>query len=251
MMNCIVVDDEAHAIELLTLHIEQTPFLKLVGSATNPAEALQLLNSTEVDLIFLDIQMPGMSGIELLQMLKDRYKVILTTAFREYALEGFDHHVVDYLLKPIFFPRFLMAAQRAQETVSTPISKKETEDFILVKTEYKGKLLKIKINDMVYIEGKGKYVCFHTKDGEQIMALLNIGGLEDKLPTDRFRRIHKSFIIAVPFITMIQGNTVQLEFTKNQIPIGQTYRDTFMTQMMDKVLTNKGKDEPGPIDPLR
>lgn len=251
MMNCIVVDDEAHAIELLTLHIEQTPFLKLVGSAANPAEALQLLNSTEVDLIFLDIQMPGMSGIELLQMLKDRYKVILTTAFREYAIEGFDHHVVDYLLKPIFFPRFLMAAQRAQETVSTPISKKETEDFILVKTEYKGKLLKIKINDMVYIEGKGKYVCFHTKDGEQIMALLNIGGLEDKLPTDRFRRIHKSFIIAVPFITMIQGNTVQLEFTKNQIPIGQTYRDTFMTQMMDKVLTNKGKDEPGPIDPLR
>ncbi|MCT2564065.1 LytR/AlgR family response regulator transcription factor [Chryseobacterium herbae] len=249
MMNCIVVDDEAHAIELLTLHIEQTPFLKLAGTATNPAEALQLLNSTEVDLIFLDIQMPGLSGIELLKVLNGRYKVILTTAFREYALDGFDHHVVDYLLKPIFFPRFLMAVQRAQETVSAP--KTETEDFILVKTEYKGKLLKIKINDMVYIEGKGKYVCFHTKDGEQIMALLNIGGLEEKLPTDRFKRIHKSFIIAVPFIIMIQGNTVQLEFTKNQIPIGQTYRDTFMTQMMDKVLTNKGREEPGPIDPIR
>lgn len=249
MMNCIVVDDESHAIELLTLHIEQTPFLKLAGTATNPAEALQLLNSTEVDLIFLDIQMPGMSGIELLKVLNDRYKVILTTAFREYALDGFDHHVVDYLLKPIFFPRFLMAVQRAQETTSIP--KQETEDFILVKTEYKGKLLKIKINDIIYIEGKGKYVCFHTKDGEQIMALLNIGGLEEKLPTDRFKRIHKSFIIAVPFIIMIQGNTVQLELTKNQIPIGQTYRDSFMAQMMDKVLTNKGREEPGPIDPIR
>ncbi|WP_223609260.1 LytTR family DNA-binding domain-containing protein [Chryseobacterium sp. OSA05B] len=249
MMNCIVVDDEAHAIELLKLHIEQTPFLKLAGTATNPAEALQLLNSTEVDLVFLDIQMPGMSGIELLKVLNGRYKVILTTAFREYALDGFDHHVVDYLLKPIFFPRFLMAVQRAQETSSVP--KTETEDFILVKTEYKGKLLKIKINDIIYIEGKGKYVCFHTKDGEQIMALLNIGGLEEKLPRDRFKRIHKSFIIAIPFIIMIQGNMVQLEFTKNQIPIGQTYRDTFMTQMMDKVLTNKGREEPGPIDPIR
>ncbi|PIF46248.1 DNA-binding LytR/AlgR family response regulator [Chryseobacterium sp. 52] len=248
-MNCIIVDDEAHAIELLTLHIEQTPFLKLVGTATHPAEALQLLNSTEVDLIFLDIQMPGMSGIELLQVLNDRYKVILTTAFREYALEGFDHNAVDYLLKPIFYPRFLMAVQRVQETVSAP--RKEKEDFILVKTEYKGKLLKIKIEDIIYIEGKGKYVCFHTKDGEQIMALLNIGGLEEKLPADRFKRIHKSFIIAVPFIIMIQGNTVQLEFTKNQIPIGQTYRDTFMTQMMDKVLTNKGKEDPGPIEPIR
>lgn len=246
-MNCIVVDDEAHAIELLTLHIEQTPFLKLVGTATNPAEALQLLNNTDVDLIFLDIQMPGMSGIELLQVLNGRYKVILTTAFREYALEGFDHQVVDYLLKPIFFPRFLMAVQRAQVVVSPP--KNETEDFILVKTEYKGKLVKINTHDIIYIEGKGKYVCFHTRDGEQITALLNIGGLEEKLPAERFMRIHKSFIIAVPFIIMIQGNTVQLEFTKNQIPVGQTYRDSFMAQMMDKVLTNKGKENPGAIEP--
>lgn len=241
MINCIVVDDEAHAIELLTLHIEQTPFLKLVGSAMNPAEALQLLNTTDVDLIFLDIQMPGMSGVEFLPLLNDRYKVILTTAFREYALDGFDHNVVDYLLKPIFFPRFLRAVQRVQEIISSP--KKEMEDdFIMVKTEYKGKLLKIKIQDIIYIEGKGKYVCFHTKDGEQVMALLNIGGLENKLPGDRFLRIHKSFIIAIPFIMMIHGNLVQLEFTKNQIPIGRTYRDNFMGQMLNKVITNK-KDE--------
>lgn len=244
MINCIVVDDEAHAIELLTLHIEQTPFLTLVGTATNPAEALQVLNTTEVDLIFLDIQMPGMSGIELLQLLNDRYKVILTTAFREYAMEGFDHNVVDYLLKPIFFPRFLKAVQRAQEVISSP--KKEIDDFILVKTEYKGKLLKIKINDIIYIEGKGKYVCFHTRDGEQVTALLNIGGLEEKLPSDQFLRIHKSFIIAVPFIIMIHGNLVQLEFTKNQIPIGQTYKDIFMSHMIGKVITNKNNEGSNP-----
>lgn len=244
MINCIVVDDEAHAIELLTLHIEQTPFLKLVGTATSPAQALQILNTTEVDLIFLDIQMPGMSGIEFLSLLNDRYKIILTTAFREYALDGFDHHVVDYLLKPIFFPRFLKAVQRAQEISISPKKETETEDFILVKTEYKGKLLKIKINDIIYIESKGKYICFHTKDGEEITALLNIGGLEDQLPGDRFLRIHKSFIIAVPFIIMIHGNLIQMEFTKNQIPIGQTYRDGFMGQMLDKVLTNKSKQDP-------
>ncbi len=102
---------------------------------------------------------------------------------------------------------------------------------------------KIKIEDIVYIEGKGKYVGFHTRDGEQVTALLNIGNLEDRLPADRFLRIHKSFIIAVPFIIMIYGNTVHLEFTKNQIPIGQTYRDGFMGQMFDKVITNKSKDD--------
>ncbi|MFP7655165.1 LytR/AlgR family response regulator transcription factor [Chryseobacterium proteolyticum] len=243
MINCIVVDDEAHAIELLTLHIEQTPFLKLVGSAMNPAEALQILNTTEVDLIFLDIQMPGMSGVEFLPLLNDRYKVILTTAFREYALDGFDHNVVDYLLKPIFFPRFLKAVQRAQEIIS--LSTKDAEDdFIMVKTEYKGKLIKIKTQDIIYIEGKGKYVCFHTRDGEEILALLNIGGLENKLPGDHFLRIHKSFIIAIPFIMMIHGNLVQLEFTKNQIPIGQTYRESFMNQMLGKVITNKKEEGP-------
>lgn len=243
MINYIVVDDEAHAIELLALHIEQTPFLKLVGSAMNPAEALQILNTTEVDLIFLDIQMPGMSGVEFLPLLNDRYKVILTTAFREYALDGFDHNVVDYLLKPIFFPRFLQAVQRAQEIIS--LSTKDAEDdFIMVKTEYKGKLIKIKTQDIVYIEGKGKYVCFHTRDGEEILALLNIGGLENKLPGDHFLRIHKSFIIAVPFIMMIHGNLVQLEFTKNQIPIGQTYRESFMNQMLGKVITNKKEEGP-------
>lgn len=242
MINCIVVDDEAHARELLTLHIEQIPFLKLVGTASNPSEALQLLDKTDVELIFLDIQMSGISGIEFIPMLKGKYKVILTTAFREYALDGFELDVVDYLLKPIFFPRFLKAAQRAQEILTSTPQKEATDDFILVKTELKGKLLKIKIDDIIYIEGKGNYVSFHTKNGEQIIALLNIGSLEEKLSNDRFLRIHKSFIIALPFIVMIQGNMVHLEFTKSQIPIGQTYRSNFMTLLQDKVMRNKSKE---------
>lgn len=240
MINCIIVDDEEHAIELLTIHIEQTPFLKLVGTSTDPIKALQLLNTQEIDLIFLDVQMPGMSGFEFMQFLNGRCQVILTTAFREYALEGFDHEVVDYLLKPIVFSRFFKAAQRAQELIVGQA--KETDDFILVKTEYKGKLVKIKINDIIYIESMRKYVGFHIRDSEPVVALLNIGGLEERLTSDRFLRIHKSFIIAIPFIIMIRGNMVSLEFTKNEIPIGHTYRDAFMGLMRGKVITNKNTD---------
>jgi DNA-binding LytR/AlgR family response regulator len=236
MIHCIILDDEEHAIELLKLHIEQTPFLKLVGATTDSIKALELLNSKEVDLLFLDIQMPGMTGLEFMQLLNGKCKVILTTAFREYALEGFEHNVVDYLLKPIIFSRFYKAAQRAQEIISAP--GKETDDYILVKTEYKGKLIRIKINDIIYIEGMGKYVRFHIRNADPVTALLTIAGLEEKLSRDRFVRIHKSFIIAIPFLSMINGNTVYLEFTKENLPIGQAYRDVFMGHMREKVITN-------------
>lgn len=240
MMNCIIIDDEAHAIELLTLHIAQTPFLKLTGSATRTKDALQLLNSAQVDLVFLDIQMPEMSGIEFLQVLNGRYRVILTTAFREYAIEGFEHQVVDYLLKPIFFPRFLIAAQRAFELHQT--ARDNADDFILVKSGYKGKLVKIKIDDILYIEGKGKYITFYTLEGDPVTSQVNLGNIEEKLSGDRFMRIHKSFIIALPFLVMIHGNTVQLGPSLLQVPIGQTYRERFMLQMKDKVITNKEKE---------
>jgi DNA-binding LytR/AlgR family response regulator len=166
MINCIILDDEEHAIELLKLHIEQTPFLKLVGATTDPITALELLNSEEVNLLFLDIQMPGMTGLEFMQLLNGKCKVILTTAFREYALQGFEHNVVDYLLKPISFSRFYKAAQRAQDLISVP--ENETDDYILVKTEYKGKLVKIKINDIIYIEGMGKYIRFHIRNCDPV-----------------------------------------------------------------------------------
>ncbi|HTF30770.1 MAG TPA: response regulator transcription factor, partial [Flavitalea sp.] len=234
--NCIILDDEEHAIELLKLHIEQTPFLKLVGATTDPIKALKLLNAGDIDLLFLDIQMPGMTGLEFMQLLNGKCKVILTTAFREYALEGFEHNVVDYLLKPIIFSRFFKAAQRAQDIIL--VSGKETDDFILVKTEYKGKLLKIRINDIIYIEGMRKYVRFHIRNSEPVIALLNIGGLEERLPRDRFARVHKSFIIAIPFIIMINGNMIFLESTKENVPIGQAYRDAFMSHMREKVITN-------------
>ncbi|UKT64991.1 LytR/AlgR family response regulator transcription factor [Pedobacter mucosus] len=243
MINCIILDDEEHAIELLTLHVKQTPFLNLVGTATDPLEALQLLHSYEVELLFLDIQMPKMTGFEFMQLLDGKYKVILTTAFRDYAIEGFDRQVVDYLLKPIIFSRFFNAAQRAKELILA--QEKDMEDFILVKTEYKGKLIKIKISDIIYIEGVKKYVRFHLREADPVTALLTIAGLEERLGGERFLRIHKSFIISLPHILMINGNMVHLEFASDHVPIGQTYRELFMGRMRGKVMTNN-QNESGP-----
>jgi len=239
MIRCIVVDDEAHAIELLTMHIQQIPFLKLIGTANHSMEALDMLHHEDIDLIFLDIQMPGMSGIEFLPFLQGKCKVILTTAFREYALDGYEFNVIDYLLKPIFFSRFLLAVQRAQEVINnTKAEHYEAEDYILVKTEYKGKFVKIKLTNIIFIESQNKYITIHTRDGETITTMLNIGNLDNKLSNDRFIRIHKSFVIAIPFITVIQGNLVHLEHTKSIIPIGQTYKETFMNLMLNKVVSN-------------
>ncbi|MDO1448179.1 LytTR family DNA-binding domain-containing protein [Rhodocytophaga aerolata] len=237
MISCIIVDDEQHAIDLLKRHISQTPFLDLVETTTNPVKALQVLHEKKIDLIFLDVQMPEMSGIEFIQSLNGRSKVILTTAYSQYALEGFDHEVVDYLLKPISFARFIKGAQRALSLIK-PAAQEENE-YVLVKTEQKGKLLKINLKDVVYIEGLKNYVGFFTREGERIIALLNMKDLEDRLPAERFVRTHKSFMVAVPYIILIEGNTVGMEFTSVRIPIGDTYREAFLRQMKGKILTNK------------
>lgn len=237
MISCMIVDDEQHAIDLLKRHISQTPFLDLVETTTNPVKALQVLHEKKIDLIFLDVQMPEMSGIEFMQSLNGRSKVILTTAYSQYALEGFDHEVVDYLLKPISFARFIKGAQRALSLIK-PAPQEENE-YVLVKTEQKGKLLKINLKDVVYIEGLKNYVGFLTRQGERIIALLNMKDLEDRLPAERFIRTHKSFMVAVPYIILIEGNTVGMEFTNVRIPIGDTYREAFLRQMKGKILTNK------------
>jgi len=133
----------------------------------------------------------------------------------------------------------LLAVQRAQEVINnTKAEHYEAEDYILVKTEYKGKFVKIKLTNIIFIESQNKYITIHTRDGETITTMLNIGNLDNKLSNDRFIRIHKSFVIAIPFITVIQGNLVHLEHTKSIIPIGQTYKETFMNLMLNKVVSN-------------
>ncbi|MGX5817000.1 LytR/AlgR family response regulator transcription factor [Chitinophaga lutea] len=240
MIQCLVIDDEQHAIDLLTHHISQTPFLHLAGSTTDPLEGLRILHEQPIDLIFLDVQMPTMSGIDLLRAIQGKARVILTTAYSEYAMEGFENAVIDYLLKPISFARFIKGAQRALAAIQpvAPAPAREEDDFIFIKTEQKGKLIKINIKDILYIEGLKNYVKIHVRQGPAIVALLNLKDLEERLAAD-FVRTHKSFLVAAACIRMIEAGSVYLEHTTDTVPLGDTYRDAFMTRMQGKILSRK------------
>ncbi|AKQ44870.1 hypothetical protein TH63_03325 [Rufibacter radiotolerans] len=238
-MNCLLVDDEEHALEVLRHHLKQVPALTVAGATTNPLEALRLLNSQPIDLVFLDIQMPELSGLDVVRAINGKCKVILTTAYSEFAAEGFDLEVVDYLLKPISLPRFLKAVQRAMRTteVTAPAPAPEPleHEYIFVKTELKGKMLKINLVDIDYVEGMKNYVAIHH-NGLRTLALLNMKALEDRLPSRQFMRVHKSFIIALSKITAIEGNQIQLKNIKADIALGDTYRQAFHEIMRKKLM---------------
>lgn len=232
MMRCIIVDDEQHAIDILEHYVKQTPQLELAGTTTNPMEALQMVNDHNVDLVFLDIQMPELSGIDFIKALNGRARVILTTAYSEFALESYELDVVDYLLKPVRFPRFLTAVQKAAKDLqeATPARKDDgdsEEDYIFVKTEMKGKLLKINLSDIDYIEGMKNYVAIYCQ-GKKTMVYTSMKEIEEKLPHKRFLRVHKSYIISIPKITGIEGNMVRLQGVQADIMIGESYKNELM-----------------------
>ena len=241
MINCIVIDDEQHAIDLLVTHIKQTPFLKLVTTFNNPLDALRLLNSNKgekIDLLFLDINMPELSGIEFIGLLNQNYYVILTTAYKEFALASYEYNVIDYLLKPIFFPRFLKSVSKVQDEIvqiknSKPVELETGSDFFFIKTEHKGKHLKIAFEEIDYIESLKNYVAIYRGKGK-ILALMTMKSLEDILPKSKFVRIHYSFMIAVERITMIEGNMVTLKGCEKTIPIGITYKERFFDMLKIK-----------------
>jgi two-component system LytT family response regulator len=239
MIDCLVVDDEQHAIDILKHYIDQTPFLRLAASTTNPMEALQVVHEQAIELIFLDIQMPELSGIDFIKAIQGKAKVILTTAYSEFALESYDLDVVDYLLKPIRFPRFLQAVQKAaKETTEYGKEQPETEvedDYIFVKTESKGKLLKINLADIDYIEGMKNYVAIHCAE-KKTLVYTSMKELEERLPHKSFLRVHKSFIIPVAKITGIEGNLVRLKGVKDEILIGESYKSDLMEIIRGKMI---------------
>ena len=240
MINCIIVDDEQHAIDILVHYVSQTPHLNLVGTSTNPLEALQVLSNQKVDLVFLDIQMPELSGMDFIKAIHGKVKVILTTAYSEFALESYELDVVDYLLKPIRFPRFLSAVQKAAkdlgESEQGPASNtEETDDYIFVKTEAKGKLLKINLADIDYIEGMKNYVAIY-QGGKKIMVYTSMKDLEERLPQKQFIRVHKSFIIPVTKITGIEGNLVRLKDVNAEVMIGESYKPELMEMIRNKMI---------------
>ncbi|MDQ3279172.1 MAG: LytTR family DNA-binding domain-containing protein [Bacteroidota bacterium] len=239
MINCLVVDDEQHAIDILKHYISQTPFLHLSAATTNPVEALQLLSEHPVDLIFLDIQMPELSGIDFIRAIGGKANVILTTAYSEFALESYELGVVDYLLKPIRFARFLQAVQKVSQgkedgSVAAEAVQPE-DDYIFVKTESKGKLLKINLADIDYIEGMKNYVAIHCS-GKKTLVYTSMKELEERLPQKSFLRVHKSFIIPIAKITGIEGNLLRLKDVKEEILIGESYKTDLMEIIRGKMI---------------
>jgi DNA-binding LytR/AlgR family response regulator len=231
-INCIIVDDEPLAQELLEFYVQRVPFLNLVGKCNDAFTAMQLVQDQPVDLIFLDIEMPDLNGIEMLRTKRDLPRVIFTTAYPNYAVEGFTLNAIDYLLKPIPFERFVQAVNKAQEQIGAkrdpaPAAAIGTgaagdPQFIFVKSDTQ--LLKVYLQDVLYIEGLGDYVKIHTK-GKVIVTLQTLKNLAGKLPAERFIRVHRSFIVALDKIDSINGQTIFIG--THQVPIGNLYRDSF------------------------
>jgi len=237
MINCIIVDDEQHAIDIIEHYVKQTPQLNLVGTTTNPIEALQMVTEKNAELVFLDIQMPELSGIDFIKALHGKVKVILTTAYSEFALESYELDVVDYLLKPIRLPRFLQAVQKvvSSNEPKTEEAREDSDDYIFVKTESKGKLLKINLEDIDFIEGMKNYVAIHC-GGKKTLVYTSMKELEERLPHKQFMRVHKSFIIPVTKITGIEGNRLFLKGVTAEILIGENYKPELMELIRNKMI---------------
>ncbi|MGK9121107.1 LytR/AlgR family response regulator transcription factor [Olivibacter jilunii] len=240
MIRCVIVDDESHPIEVLKHHLSQFDFFEVIASTNDPIEALRIINEGNVDLLFSDIQMPKMSGMDLARLVHGKTNIILTTAYSEFAAEGFDLEVIDYLLKPISKARFLQAANRVlkyfYKKESAALGPETLEgDYIFVKTEMKGRVLKINLIDVDYIEGMRNYVAINH-DGQKTLALLNMKDLEDRLPSSFFVRIHKSYIIAFPKIRMVDGHRLYIYGRDEGFPISDSYFSSVQERLQSKLI---------------
>jgi DNA-binding LytR/AlgR family response regulator len=226
-MKCIIVDDEPLAIEILEAYVGKIDQLEIAGTFRNAVSAFTFLQSNTVDLIFLDIQMPKLTGIDFLKTLKDPPKVILTTAYRDYAVDGFELEVVDYLLKPIPFERFLKAVAKVMHKpslppVQSPVSKTESNPDSFVYFKVDKKMIKTRMADILYIESIKDYVKVKTAE-KDIITQQKISYLEESLPKDQFLRIHRSFIINLARVDAYTATDVELG--KHHIPIGRNYKN--------------------------
>ncbi|MFV8325251.1 LytR/AlgR family response regulator transcription factor [Flavobacterium sp. ZS1P14] len=228
-MKCIAIDDEPLALELISGYIQKTPFLEFVAGFTNPFKAMNFLLKTPVDLVFIDINMPELSGIELLKTLPVLPKIIFTTAYSEYGAESYEFNAVDYLLKPVKYDRFLKGVNKAidlsslkKEALTVLVNNESHSPSLLIKSG--SKTFKIAAEDILYIEAAGNYMLFYTLKGK-IMTLLPMNEIVKMLPGNTFKRIHKSYIISLKHIEIIEKAAVIIN--KTRIPIGITYREHF------------------------
>lgn len=262
MIRCIAVDDEQAALDVVVDYINDTPFLELVAATTDAMEASKLLQEQQVDLVFMDVQMPQISGMRFLQLYEGKMKFIMTTGYERYALDSYEYGVMDYLVKPFSYARFLKAVQKmplpesmkevkANKT-KAPTIKEPSEDFIFVKVDAKGKFQRVNFKEIVYIEAEKTYASIFTND-ERIVCNLTLTDLENRLPQKLFLRVHRSYIVALERITAIEGDEMVLKKVI-RLPIGSTYKaeviNTFQDSLffkdratlVDKTILNDNKE---------
>lgn len=236
MIHCICIDDEPLALKQMAAYIEKTPFLELSGQFESALSAMDFVASNNVDLMFVDINMPDLSGMEFVKTLSNGPKVIFTTAYSEYALEGFKVNAVDYLLKPISYADFLKAANKAKDLYFSEPEESESighgDDFLFIKSEYK--VVRVNYRDIKYIEGMREYVRIYLDNDAPVMALMSIKKLVEHLPEASFMRVHRSFIVNLAKITTIERN--RIVFDKTYIPISDQYKNAFQEFLDNKFL---------------
>jgi DNA-binding LytR/AlgR family response regulator len=229
MIRTIAIDDEPLALQLVSSYIEKTPALELEGAFDNPIDAMEYLEKNQVDLIFLDIEMPDLNGIEFARLLENRPKLVFTTAYEKYALQGFKLEAIDYLLKPFGYPDFLKAVEKARKLIGyeKTASKEEisaNNEFLFLKSEYK--IRRINFNDIIYIEGLKDYIkVFVQNQDKPIMSLNSMKSIEEKLPKEKFMRVHRSYIVNLDRIDTVERS--RIVFGKVYIPVSEQYKEAF------------------------
>jgi len=240
-LTCYVIDDENHAIEVLSRHINNTPGLELIGTEKNPLNALKKLGDGELapDITFVDIDMPNMTGIDLAELVGNRTLIIFTTAFANYAVSAFDKNALDYILKPVTYERFLKAVDKARQKLADKKVKPsgEENDFFFIKTDIKGKLVKVIEDDIVYIEAKQNYIQINLEHSTYL-TYLSLGEIAERLNANKFIRSHKSFIANLHKVKMVEGGVITFIDGK-QILLGATYKAKFMESIEQKLLKSK------------
>lgn len=234
ILKCAIVDDEPLALELLKCYVKKTPVLELNGAYSSAIEAMKMLPDNPVDLLFLDIQMPELNGLEFSHMVPEDTRIVFTTAFGQYALDGYKVNALDYLLKPISYTDFLQSLNKAVQWFDrkrgTDNESTDKPDFIYVKSDYK--LIQISLKDILYIEGLKDYVKIHLEgESRPILSLTSLKALEEKLPTDRFIRVHRSYIVQKQKIKVI--DKARIVFGKEYIPVSESYKQELQNYIND------------------
>lgn len=228
-IRCLAIDDEPLALQQISNYIDKTPFLEKVALCQSAFEALAAINETRVDLLFVDINMPDLNGLDFVKSLQVKPYIIFTTAYSEYAIEGFKVDAVDYILKPIAYNDFLRAVNKVKDRMSNMRQEQETltmnRDCLFVKSEYK--LIRIDLKDIRYIESANEYIQIFLENDKPITTLIRLKVIEEQLPKDRFMRVHRSFIVNLEKVKVIERN--RIVFDKVHIPVGDQYKDAFQT----------------------